>query len=75
MAMRITIVDPDSDDQMDAKWKSRNNGDGNLRSTVEAEVLEVQEGRQYLLRVTVLDLATGQETTVETPPLIVQPPR
>jgi len=75
MAMRITITDPDTDDQMDAKWKTRANGDNTLRAKIEVEANEVQEGRQYLIRVTILDLATGQETTAETPPLITQPPR
>jgi len=74
-AMRITITDPAPDDQADTKWKTRNNGDGTLRAKLEADVFEIQEGRQYLLRVTILDLSTGQEFEATTLPLTAQPPR
>jgi hypothetical protein len=75
LALRITITDPDSDDQSDAKLKTRQNADGTFRAKFEAEALGVEEARRYLIRLTIIDLETGASASAETPPLVAQPPR
>ena len=74
-AMRIVIIDPDPDDQADAKLKTRRNGDGSLRVKFEADVFDVQAGHPYVLRLTAEDLQTGERVEATTPPLVAQPPR
>jgi hypothetical protein len=74
-AARIVLTDPDEDDVADFKLKTRNNGDGTIRAKIEFDLMEVTEGREYVIRIEVIEVGGDPVTPLETPPLRAQPPR
>ena len=74
-AVNIVITDPDADDQLDKVFKTRQNGDGTLRAPFEADIFGVVSGHQYVIRLSVFDVTTGELVETATPPLTARPPR
>ncbi len=74
MPIIVTIIEPDQDDQNEGKWKTRANTDGRIRGKVEAEVMDVEPGKQYTIQVIVTEIGAAPQEGA-TPQVTAQPPR
>ena len=64
---------PDQADVSAQQWKLRKSRRGEVSGGLLITVTGVEEGKQYILKGEIIDVATGESTKLETPPLKAVP--